>query len=98
MKNSPSSLAMIFVAVFIPVAAFAWAGADTDPKGIFIASAGNGASGATGASPAMKFRIELSKNGKPAPVPSTYRFQSGDKFRLLFELNQDSYAYVVNRS
>jgi hypothetical protein len=80
--------------VFIALAtAFLCMAGQPDPKGIFIAPAPNGV-----AHPAVKVRIELNRNGQSTPVASTYRFQSGDRFRLVFELNQPSYVYVVNRS
>jgi len=76
--------------------AFTCLAADPDPRGIFLAS-NTSTPGAT-AYPAVKFRIELNRNGQVSPVPATYRFQSGDRFHFLFELNQSSYVYVVNRS
>ena len=84
--------------LFAVVTASACCGAELDPKGIFISSTATGAPGATAAYPALRFRIELNRNGKAGPVASTYRFQSGDRFRFVFELNQSSYVYVVNRS
>jgi hypothetical protein len=88
MRPGPGHLMVVAAA-----AALLCRGGQPDPRGIFIAPAANGA-----AHPAVRVQIELNRNGQATPVPATYRFRSGDRFRLLFELNQPSYVYVVNRS
>lgn len=85
-------------------AAFVVWGAEVDPRGIFISSTAPGAPGgapaAPGAAPrpAVKLRIEMNQNGQSVPVSASHRFQSGDRFRFVFELSQSSHVYVVNRS
>lgn len=82
--------------IVLAAAACCWSG-EVDPRGIFISSTAPHVTG-TAAPPALKLRIELSENGRFVPVPNTYRFRSGDRFRFFFELSQSSHVYVVNRS
>ncbi len=46
----------------------------------------------------LKFRVELDDRGKSRRVPATYPFHSGDRFTFSFEINRDTYVYVINRT
>ncbi len=46
----------------------------------------------------LKFRILLDENGKERPVSTSYPFRTGDRFSFSFEINRDTYIYVINRT
>jgi hypothetical protein len=70
--------------------------AQVNPKDIFVSGGGNGSNG--GNRPAIKYIIQLNRDGEVRPVAASYRFQSGDKFRFLFESNQPVFVYLGLRS
>ncbi len=46
----------------------------------------------------VKFYVDLKEGNRPRRVSSTYGFRSGDRFTFTFEINRNSYIYVVNRT
>jgi hypothetical protein len=46
----------------------------------------------------IQFHVLLLDEGRSKEVPSEYSFHDGDRMRFQFELNQDSYVYVLNRT
>jgi hypothetical protein len=76
--------------------------AQVDPKGIFV-SPGNGNGGGGGNNggganrPAVKYSIQLERNGQARPVAASYQFRDKDRFRFLFEVSQNSYVYLLHR-
>ncbi len=46
----------------------------------------------------LKFHVILDDKGKSRRVPTTYPFHSGDRFTFAFEINRDTYVYVINRT
>ena len=72
----------------------AWAqvGGDTlQPKGIFLSDSDDRKT-------AVKFNVLLKRDGKERLVESNHRFRDDDQMRFQFELNRDSYVYVVHRT
>jgi len=61
------------------------------PKEIFFAGAAQPV-----VHPAVKYSIKLHRDGKLTTVPASHRFQDGDKFQFLFELNTAAHIYVLN--
>lgn len=46
-----------------------------------------------------KYRIIVDRDGKEGEVPESFEFHTGDKFRVVLDLNQTSrYVYVLNRT
>jgi hypothetical protein len=62
-----------------------------DAKGIYLDQSDD-------RKPAMKFSVLLNRDGEQKTVPSTFTFQDGDQMKFRFELNKDSYIYVLHRS
>lgn len=47
----------------------------------------------------IKFLVELNERGeKPRPVAVTHGFETGDRFTFRFEINRDSYIYIINQT
>lgn len=69
-------------------AAFAQEGNITEAKRIYVERV----------KPAIRYKVELERDGRKREVPTTYEFQNGDALRLKFELNKDAYIYVLNRT
>ncbi len=46
----------------------------------------------------IKFHVDLEEGQKRRRVPTAYDFHSGDRFTFSFEVNRDSYIYVINRT
>ena len=77
------------LALTMAVSSFAQSAAN--PRGIFLESGDS-------ASSAIKFSVLLERDGVKKVVPSSYAFQSGDKMKFQFELNNDRYIYILLRS
>ena len=72
----------------------AWAQAGGDafqPKGIFLSDSDDRKT-------AVKFNVLLKRDGRERLVDSNHRFRDDDQMRFQFELNRDSYVYVVHRT
>ncbi len=46
----------------------------------------------------LKFHVVLDDRGKNRRVPTSYPFHSGDRFTFSFEINRNTYVYVINRT
>lgn len=47
----------------------------------------------------IKFLVELNERGKkPKPVPVTHDFETDDRFTFQFEINRDTYIYIINQT
>ena len=46
----------------------------------------------------IKFHVNLLEDGSETQVPVGHDFRSGDRFTFTFEINRDTYVYVVNRT
>ncbi len=46
----------------------------------------------------LKFRIIMDENGKDRRVATSHPFRTGDRFSFSFEINRDTYVYVINRT
>ncbi len=46
----------------------------------------------------LKFRVILDENGKDRQVATGHPFRTGDRFSFSFEINRDTYVYVINRT
>lgn len=78
-------------ALALTLAVSSFAQSDANPRGIFLESGDS-------ASSAIKFSVLLERDGVKKVVPSSYAFQSGDKMKFQFELNNDRYIYILLRS
>ncbi len=78
-------------ALALTMAVSSFAQSDANPRGIFLESGDS-------ASSAIKFSVLLERDGVKKVVPSSYAFQSGDKMKFQFELNNDRYIYILLRS
>ena len=78
-------------ALALTLAVSSFAQSDANPRGIFLESGDS-------ASSAIKFSVLLERDGVKKVVPSSYPFQSGDKMKFQFELNNDRYIYILLRS
>lgn len=68
-------------------------------KGIFVTGGGNNGGGSNNQPrPAVKYSVQLARAGDGMrPVAVSHRFQTGDRFRFLFESSQDCYVYLMHR-
>ena len=82
---------MIQVAVLVLAASPAFAQTGTSAKGIYLDTGEN-------RRPAMRFNVELYRDGEQTTVPTTFAFRDGDRMRFRFELNRDCYVYVLHRT
>lgn len=85
--NTKLKFATVTLLAALPALAQTGAGA----KGIFLDQSDD-------RKPAMKFSVLLDRQGEQKTVPSTYTFEDGDKMKFRFELNKDSYIYVLHRT
>ncbi len=46
----------------------------------------------------LKFHVVMDDGGKGRLVPTTYPFHTGDRFTFSFEINRNTYIYVINRT
>lgn len=91
MRTTVQTLVLTLGALLLAAAAMAEAEQELTAKGIYHEVDRYQRSG-------LKFRIELDDRGKSRRVPTTYPFHSGDRFTFSFEINRDTYVYVVNRT
>ncbi len=66
-------------------------GQTSDPRGMYLDSTGNGPA-------AIRFNVQLEHEGNRTLVPATHTFESGDRMKFQFELNRQSYVYILLRS
>ncbi len=96
LKNSPwarGTLIMTAAALILLPAAAGFAAGETTltAKGIYYDVDRFQRSG-------LKFRVVMDENGKDREVATNHPFRSGDRFRFSFEINRDTYVYVINRT
>lgn len=48
--------------------------------------------------PAIRFTVLLNRDGQERTVPATTTFRDGDKWKFQFELNKNSYIYILHRT
>ena len=60
---------------------------EVDAKGMYLQQTKSG----------IKFSVLLNREGRETPVSSGYRFESGDRMRFQFQLNNPAFVYVVHR-
>jgi hypothetical protein len=46
----------------------------------------------------VTFEVDLIRGAERATVPTTFQFQSGDRFALRIQVTSDAYLYVLNRT
>jgi hypothetical protein len=49
-----------------------------------------------GARPALRFYVALERDGHTSNVSADYAFHSGDRMKFQFDVNKDSYVYVLH--
>jgi hypothetical protein len=87
-------LKLAILAILACTAAFAQTGdsrTPADPKGIWLDNAAT-------ARPAVKFSVQLDRDGERRVVAADYMFRSDDRMKFQFELNRRSYIYVLLHS
>jgi hypothetical protein len=69
-------------------------------KGIYIdgGQASGGAGGGAGGKLGVKFNVKLQRDGKEKLVRSDYDFQDDDHMKFQFQVNRESYVYVLHRT
>ena len=88
---------LIAVALAMLMTGSATGQAGMEPKEIFEKGI-NVVPGAGSSAAAVKYDVILERGERNEPVATSRRFVNGDKFRLRFEVNKDSFVYVLHRT
>lgn len=90
MKKNMIYLAL--AAAFVLTVSFDGLAQKTTARNLYIEREKNSTQGQPGA----KVAIELNRNGKTSMVSPDYEFKSGDKIRLVLDINFKGYAALIN--
>src|ERR1017187_1801282 len=102
--GEPKRMRIQLIWALMPVlAALGWASGDdtTRAKGIYIeGSAPQSGAAARPANPraGVKFNVMLDRGAEEFLVPANYQFRDGDQMRFQFEVNRESYVYVLHQT